>query len=288
MSGIVYKKSGGGMASLTAPEYTNITPYGTTLYVRTGTGENDKVAYGLTTDTSASAYSPAINVSGKTMYIASGTTVTTGTSYHTATRKSTSGETVRDDLVNEVVSYTLSSKNTTQYLTKNYTSYAASYTQTKTTYNSIGRKTTVTSTLGGKPIMYHPRYYMGGSYDTGGYNYYPAAPYVGVVAIKTLRSSTGSFKWSSLLTSISRGTYSNNKTTESYYVAPSISTQNGYSSTRLSVYTIVGREIISTKYDRAMTYINGYTTYIDYLTRSSKYTSRTEYLTSEINNVYSG
>ena len=95
MAGVVYMKSNSSV-SLTGAEYTGLSiPSGAkTLYVQTGSATSDRVKYGLTTDTSASVYSPFINVSGTTMYIASGgtftETVTTGTVYHTATRASTS------------------------------------------------------------------------------------------------------------------------------------------------------------------------------------------------------
>lgn len=86
MAGIVYMKSN-SKVSLTGPEYTDLSiPSGAkTLYVQTGSATSDRVKYGLTTDTSASEYSPAINVSGRTMYIAKQWTVNNGQSTRTAT-----------------------------------------------------------------------------------------------------------------------------------------------------------------------------------------------------------
>lgn len=69
MAGIVYYKSGGAV-SLTGSEYTAVTPQAKTLYVQTGSNATDRLAYGLTTDTTASEYSPAINVSGTKCFIA--------------------------------------------------------------------------------------------------------------------------------------------------------------------------------------------------------------------------
>lgn len=61
MAGVVYMRSN-SVVSLTGSEYTGVTPKTKTLYLQTGTASTDRLRYGLTTDTSASVYSPIINL----------------------------------------------------------------------------------------------------------------------------------------------------------------------------------------------------------------------------------
>ena len=69
MAGIVYKRSG-TIQSLTGSEYTAVTPGNKTLYLQTGANATDRIAYGLTTDVTASGYSPAFMIAGTKHYIA--------------------------------------------------------------------------------------------------------------------------------------------------------------------------------------------------------------------------
>lgn len=80
MAGIVYKTIVGPVVpvevtrSLTESNYTAVTPGTKTLYLKTGVGANDKIRYGLTTDVSASQYSPHLSLSNTSYYIARQTT----------------------------------------------------------------------------------------------------------------------------------------------------------------------------------------------------------------------
>ena len=97
MAGIAYRYSG-SVRSLTGAAYTNPTAGTYRLNVRTGSGSNDTMKFGLTTNTSASAYSPKLLINGNVCYIGrteGGTASSSRSSsyvseYRTATRKSTS------------------------------------------------------------------------------------------------------------------------------------------------------------------------------------------------------
>lgn len=100
MAGVVYMKSNSSV-SLTGAEYTNLSiPSGAkTLYVQTGSATSDRVKYGLTTDPTATSYSPVINVSGSTMYIAKQYTTTNGQSTRTATSEVFCGYEIKGNTV---------------------------------------------------------------------------------------------------------------------------------------------------------------------------------------------
>lgn len=65
--------------SFTGSEYTAVTPGNKTLFLQTGAATTDRVKYGLTTDPTASAYSPVVMLDGKKHYIGRMTTTNTTT-----------------------------------------------------------------------------------------------------------------------------------------------------------------------------------------------------------------
>ena len=80
MSGIVYRKNNSNV-SLTGTQYVNPTAGTMRLCVRDANG--NIVKYGFTTNTSASQYSPVININGNKCYIGSMSTATYNSQYTT-------------------------------------------------------------------------------------------------------------------------------------------------------------------------------------------------------------
>lgn len=81
----------GDTKAYTASEYTAVTPGTKTLFIQTGSQTSERIPYGLTTDTTASEYSPVIMIDSKKHYIArTATTITETTSQReeTYTRES--------------------------------------------------------------------------------------------------------------------------------------------------------------------------------------------------------
>lgn len=142
MAGIVYMKSNSSV-SLTGAEYTGISiPSGCkTLYIQTGNATSDRIKYGLTTDPTATSYSPVINVSGTTMMIAKQSTisetVTTGTVYHTDTRASTSKTNYKFDTASASAKSSILGSfapNTTSYSAVGLTNYTQIYNDNTVSY----------------------------------------------------------------------------------------------------------------------------------------------------------
>lgn len=154
MSGVIFRH-GNEIKYFTASEYTAVTPGAKTLYIQTGSEINNRIPYGLTTDTTASEYSPVIMFGGKKHYIARMTTIiskTTSQREETYTRESNY---VSYDVVNSYMTKQTSyfvvanyaAKTTSTYYPKitEYTFAITSYTMGKIN-NPIYRTVTLTNT----------------------------------------------------------------------------------------------------------------------------------------------
>lgn len=166
MAGIFYRNTGGGLETLTKTEYTAVTPQTKTLYIKSGNGS--PVRYGLTSDVSASNYSPKIPTSTATYYIARASTYeTTSETTTTYTEEDTYTQTATDEqqqattraswyynnAVIQTTSSTSSVASNTQY-TGNPIHYIYEFTSKVIGGGLVYRTLTLTST----------RYYSNGSY----------------------------------------------------------------------------------------------------------------------------
>ena len=146
MAGIKYLKNTSSLVDLSGDHFTKVTNQkSNTLFVRTAPGGDGRIKYGLTTDTTASIYSPEINLNGTVAYIASQdtTTVTTETVYLTTTRSSTSNTsyltTTRSSTSDtSYLTTTRASTSNTTYLTRSstYTSNTSYLTRSSTSSTS--------------------------------------------------------------------------------------------------------------------------------------------------------
>ena len=172
MAGIVYKTIIGPVVpvevtrSLTESNYTAVTPGTKTLYMKTGAGVNDQIRYGLTTDVSASLYSPRLSATnGATYYIGRQTTYTSeswkSSSYteeythtDTGTSESTQASTRESYYYNNAVIQTTSSTSYADTYNNYANQYVFEFTSKDIGGGLIYRTLTLTST----------RYYSGGKY----------------------------------------------------------------------------------------------------------------------------
>lgn len=271
MAGVVYMKSNSSV-SLTGAEYTDISiPSGCkTLYIQTGNATSDRIKYGLTTDPTATSYSPVINVSGTTMMIARQSTisetVTTGTRYHTATRKSTSAT---DTVFDNTITSTASRNSTGQKGNETITYFSGprlySWTMQWKGYNSV-----FSSESRGQSQMVSGRECYG--------------PVMGYTSnLTTIQEEN----WNYFTTTTSLTyrylfrTVGGTATSYFTYRYRTAFTKSKYYYTKTAL--VYGTGIQYTNFDdavRTVTLTTGTHTVESYLTRSSTYTSRTEYLTS--------
>lgn len=265
MAGIKYLKNTNEVIDMTGSEYTGVSnQQHATVFVKTGAAANATVKYGLTTDVTASAYSPEIKLSGSKVYIASqfssSTEETTGTSYHTTTstyevqyartRSSTYTSNTQYPTYPATVYYQTTSAHTYYYITgTSRTAYRQDSVTSSPANATAGATASAYQKAYNRLITYLHNYNMA----VTGYNTYAT---VGVTRC------TGSAQVSgSEYTKTSNASY----TSPDYYRTSSTSTGTATSyatATRKSTYEYY-----------YITYTDTYTTRTEYLTTSSGMTS---------------
>lgn len=158
MGGIVYKR-GNNIVSLTGTEYTAPNAGTARLVILTAAGTANTIKYGLTTDATASGYSPAISVAGKKCFIGrktSSSTSGTSASTYSVTSDTTSSaytsnynttvntRTSRSETASYTETYGDITGVATSYSRYSYDSYTSSYAYYKT-YASYSDKLPMTS-----------------------------------------------------------------------------------------------------------------------------------------------
>ena len=283
MAGIVYMKSN-SKVSLTGPEYTDISiPSGCkTLYIQTGNATSDRLKYGLTTDTTASEYSPAINVSGRTMYIASQGTALSGKTTITATSIDSYGYKIKE------ASFTSTFRSTAVYRT--YYRYTSGTIGSKTlmvtvasgssqaTQFSLKQADTITYTC--TSVKYQNGTQLTAYSGTNTYSSTKQFPYFkGSTSVK---SRTGNYI---LATSVSN--YTDQEGTFTYYM-PSYYSMAPNSSYVNLYFLRYKHEVNASLAGKTYTFATEFTTNIrEQLTSESTYTSSYD-VTITTNNIYTG